>query len=110
MSYLKASDVLPVALIDIVQQHIETKYPDFSGGSIYVPARGSVDVRNKSTSEKAYSKAFAIIAMHDGFTQEEAAQMVGASRNTVLKWKSKYGDRVIETLKELRNNRSQIND
>ena len=102
MSYLKASDVLPPAVIDIVQQHIEVKFPDFSGGSIYVPARDSVDVRNRPPPEKAYAKALAVIAMHDGFTQEEAATMAGATRQTVIRWRDVYGEKIIEELNKLR--------
>ena len=110
MNYLKASDILPVSVVDVVQQYIEQKIPDFSGASIYFPARGSVDVRNRSTKERAYAKALAVIAMHDGFTQEEAATMAGTTRQTVIRWKETYGTRILDELSKLRSEGGTTDD
>lgn len=110
MSYYKARDCLSAELISMIQNEMQRSVPDFAGGTIYISSKSSNNVRSKGPWNLRYSKALAIIAMHDGFTQEEAAELVGASRNTVVNWRAKYGERVIDALNQLRSARRAVND
>ena len=96
--YIKGTEVLPVALIDIVQQTIEAKMPEFSGGYVYIPSRYHGDVRSKTKSERAFLRAQSIIAVHDGFTCQEAATMAGVSVVTINNWINRFGHEVRHAL------------
>lgn len=106
MKYYKASEVLPPAVVHLVQKFVETSVPEFSGGSIYFPSSVSSDVRNRPKKDRAYARALAIIAVHDGFTKDEAAVMAGTTRKTVNRWQQLYGEKVLESLENLRSERS----
>jgi DNA-binding XRE family transcriptional regulator len=105
MAYLKAKDYLPDELIRMVQNTIEEKMPGFEGGSVYFPSSSSNNVRFLSSETRNVRKVLAIIAIHDGFTVDEAAQMAGASRQTVANWKKKYSEHVIPALTKMRRER-----
>jgi|19_taG_2_1085344.scaffolds.fasta_scaffold03465_14 hypothetical protein len=102
MKYLRGNDILPPGLIEMVQVALENYDPDFSGATVYIPSRQGSNIRSKPSDERIQARALAIVAIHDGFTRQEAASMAGVSTTTVATWMQRFGPAVFEAIKEIR--------
>ena len=102
MRYLRGNDTLPPGLIEMVQAALENYDPDFSGAAVYIPSRQSSNIRSMTSEERIHARALAIVAIHDGFSRQEAASMAGVSTTTIANWMSRFGEPVLAAVKTIR--------
>lgn len=98
----RAAEVLSKSVIVIVQDALDESVDDFRGGYVYIPSKRGGDVRSLPKEERAFFRALSIIAVHDGFTLQEASTMAGVSIPTVNSWIKRFSTQVVSALNEVR--------
>lgn len=100
-SYFRAADMFKPAVIDSIMKYLTDMNPDWPGGLIYFPSV-SATTGYWTKAELALKRAKCVILSKDGYSNNEIASMLHVSAQTVVAWKSKYGDDVRVALEKVR--------
>ena len=103
--YFRAADLLHAKTITSVMDTLVDINPDWPGGLIYFPSV-SATTGLWPKNEVAVKRAQAVVFTEDGYSESEAAAMIGVSRQTVKAWRARYGEAVRVALAEVRKERS----